>query len=129
MTNTNVTTDGTLAAAGSELSNAAKTTLGATTRGYTLEGIILNGAVPENTKQLVVELRFKASNIDGTAAVMAAALALGCETKTVKLKMAPAETTYFTTKVFIPTGSILYTWFNSPNLPAAATVNLWLTEV
>ena len=129
MTNTQMVTAGALAAAGSDLSNAAKLTLQSTTKGYTIEAKITNGAVPESTVRLPVELRFACSNTDGVAATVAAQLALGCNRKEGLLKPGKGEVTFIATKPFIPTGSVLYVWVNSPKLPAAATVDIWANEI
>lgn len=129
MTNTKIINAGTLVLAGSDLSNATKVTLPASTKKYTLEVVITNGLVPEGTAALVPELRFATSNVDGVAATIAAQLTLNSQVQRSRILPGRSSVTQFTTKPFVPTGSLLYVWFSSPALPADATVDVWLNTV
>lgn len=128
MINTKIIAAGALVAAGSDASLATKVTLNAATKEYTIEGIVTNGAVPEGTKTLMLQMLFATSNVDGVAATIVTSLALYAELKQVRLKHSASVITYFRSKPFIPTGSLLYVWFNSPVLPADAAIDVWLNE-
>lgn len=129
MTNTKIIDAGTLDDAGSELSNATKVTLPASTKQYTLEVIITNGVVPEGTVAIAPELRFATSNVDGVAATIAAQLELNAQMHRARVKTGKSEVTHFTTKPFVPTGSLLYVWIAHPALPADAAITVWLNTV
>lgn len=129
MTNTKIINAGVLAAAGSDLSNATKVTLPASTKQYTLEIVITNGATPNGNNIVKPQVRFATSNVDGVAATMAAQLEQNSQFKRNDIKSGRSEVTQFTTPPFVPTGSILYVWFNHPALGAAASVDVWLNTV
>lgn len=129
MTNTKIVTAGVLAAAGANISNAVKVALGATTTRFTLEAIITNGAVGEPTSKLRVGLHFATSNATGTAAAEVPALVQGSQAKHVDIKTEPLAVSYIATKDFFPNGSNIFVWLETPKLPAAAAVDVWLNEL
>lgn len=131
MTNTKIINAGVLLAAGSDLSNATKVTLPASTKKYTLEVIITNGAAPANAINTIYkpELRFATSNVDGVAATIAAQLQLHSQFRKADLKTHISAVTQFTTVPFVPTGSLLYVWLSHPGFPLDASVDVWLNTV
>lgn len=128
MTSTKIVAAGVLAAIGADVSLPLKTAFGATTRSYTLEVQVTNGVKAEATRMLKLELLFVSSNNTGTAANMVPSLALHAQKLIIDLKCEPGAITFKATKEFVATGTNLFTWFNCPELPLAAAVDLWLNE-
>jgi hypothetical protein len=128
MTNTQLVTAGALAAAGANVSNAIKATLGATTKVVTVEVIVTNGAIP-SAKKSALDLFIAFSNVDGVAATLATQFQQSAYRKTLNLKEGRAEVTYLCSKPLIPTGAVIYVWLGNSDLPAAGTVDIWLNEI
>lgn len=129
MTSTQIITAGVLPAAGGNLLLAVKHSFASGTNAFSLEMKVTNGAIPEGTNRLRLKLACATSAEDGVAATVAALLEQFSQSRYTDLKTGKADVTYDKTDVYAVKGAKLYVWLESPVLPAAGSVSVWVNEL
>ncbi len=125
-TYTNIVAAAALAATGAAGVNATDTTLQAGTGQYLLEVVVTSGAGAGKN----VRLYFFVSNVDYTpTAAELAHLATYAHKLDIACKPGLNSVTHRASLPFVPTGTHLYTWVDHDTTPAAATLNVYLTEI
>jgi hypothetical protein len=126
---TKIITNAALGAAGQDGTLQTIGLLAATTLKYSLEAIIVNGAINDGNNETVVRVYFAASNLEAAPANYPSVFGPNCKSFDIHMKPGANSTTIKSSFPFVPTGSRLFVWIDKSKGAGTVSLSLWLSEV